>query len=105
MGLFQFCQMPFSLSGVPGSFQHFMDNILRGLLYVTRYLDDIVIHSADEATHKAYLMEMFDRLATAGVTLWGKKCRIGMTSVAFLGHISSTKGMSPDSNKLQVVQE
>ena len=73
-----------------------MDKILRGLSYVTIYLDDILIHSADEETLKAHLMEVFDRLATAGVTLQGKKCRIGMTSVAYLGHIFSAKRMAPD---------
>ena len=50
-------------------------------------------------------MEVFDRLATAGVTLRGKKCRIGMTSVAYLGHIFSANRMAPDPDKIQAVQE
>ena len=43
------------LSGALGSFQCFMDKILRGLSYVTIYLDDILIHSADEGTHLPYI--------------------------------------------------
>ena len=105
MGLFRFCRMPFGLSGAPGSFQLFMDKIFRGLSYVTIYLDDILVHSADEETHKAHLMEVFDKLATAGVTLLCKKCKIGMTSVAYLGHVFSANGMVPDPNKIQAVQE
>ena len=35
----------------------------------------------------------------------GKKCRIGMSSVTYLGHVFSAQGMAPDPNKLQVVQE
>ena len=97
--------MSFGLSGAPGSFQRYMDKILQGLSYVTIYLDDILIHSADVEIHKAHLMEVFDRLATAGVTLWGKKCRTGMTSVAYLEHIFSAKGMAPDPDKIQAVQE
>ena len=38
MGLFQFCRMPFGLTGAPSSFQRLMDNILRGLSFVTIYL-------------------------------------------------------------------
>ena len=93
--------MPFGLSGAPGSFQCFMDKILRDLSYVTIYLDDILVHSVNEETHKAHLMEVFDRLTTAGVTLCGKKCRIGMTSVAYLGHIFLAKGMAPDPDKFK----
>ena len=105
MGLFQFCRMPFGLSGAPSSFQRFMDKILRGLSYVTIYLDDILVHSPDEKTHKVHLLEVFNRLAAAGVTLRGKKCRIGMSSVTYLGHVFSAQGMAPDPTKLQAVQE
>ena len=61
MGLFQFCRMLFGLSGAPSFFQHFMDTIFRGLSYVTIYLDDILIHSADKDTHKVHLTEVFNR--------------------------------------------
>ena len=77
MGLFQFYRMPYGLSGAPSSFQRFMDTILRGLSYVTIYLDDILVHSPDEEVHKAHLLKVFNRLSAAGVTLRGKKCRIG----------------------------
>ena len=66
------------------------------------YLDDILVHSPDKETHKAHLLEV---LAAAGVTLRGKKCRIGMSSVTYLGHVFSAQGMAPDPNKLQAVQE
>ena len=89
MGLFQFCRMPFGLSGAPSSIQRFMDTILRGLSYVTIYLDDILVHSPDEEVHKAHLLEVFNRLSAAGVTLRGKKCRIGMKTVTYLGHVFS----------------
>jgi len=105
MGLFQFCRMPFGLAGAPSSFQRFMDRILRCLSYVTIYLDDILIHSANEETHKVHLMEVLNRLSAAGVTLCGNKCRIGTTTVTYLGHVFSTTGMAVDPNKTQVVQE
>ena len=58
-----------------------MDKIFLGLSYVSIYLDDILIHSPDEIAHKIHLQEVFTRLSEAVVTLHGKKCRIGMTSV------------------------
>ena len=43
MGLYQFHRMPFGLTGAPGSFQHLMDTVLRGLSFVTTYIDDVLI--------------------------------------------------------------
>ena len=42
MGLYQFCRMPFRLSGAPASFQRLMDSVLRGLPFASTYLDDIL---------------------------------------------------------------
>ena len=105
MGLYQFRRMPFGLSGAPSSFQRLMDTVLRGLPYVTIYLDDILVHSATERLHCQHLRDVFKRLANAGLTLRGRKCHIGLKSVPYLGHMFSATGMSPDPAKVQVVKE
>ena len=51
MGLFQFTRMPFGLSGAPSSFQRLMNIIMRGLPFVSTYIDDILIHSESEEVH------------------------------------------------------
>ena len=105
MGLYQFCRMPFGLSGAPGSFQRLMDSILRGLPFVLTYIDDILIHSATEELHKEHLQQVFARLQDAGLTLRGKKCHIGVPQVYYLGNVFSEAGMQPDSGKIQAVRE
>ena len=105
MGLYQFRRMPFGLTGAPSSFQRLMDKVFRGLPFVTTYLDDILVHSRNAEEHSHHLQEVFQRLADAGLTLRGKKCHIGMTSVSYLGHVFSSSGMAPDSKKVQMVQE
>ena len=47
---------------------------------------------------------MFNRLADAGLTLRGSKCKIGLDKVQYLGHIFSKNGMAPDTDKIAVVQ-
>ena len=103
MGLYEFCRMPFGLSGAPSSFQCLMDKTLYGLPFVTIYLDDILIHSEDIQTHINHLDIVLQRLSNAGLTLRGTKCHIGMSSVQYLGHVFSANGMSPDPNKTKVV--
>ena len=104
IGLYEFCRMPFGLSGAPSSFQRLMDKILHGLSFVTIYLDDILIHSKDEQEHTGHLEIVF-RLLNAGLTLRGMKCDIGMSSVQYLGHVFSANGMSPDPNKVKAVAD
>ena len=99
MGLFQFTRMLFGLSNAPGSFQRLMDKVCRGLPFVTTYLDDVLIHSATIEQHKTHLRAVFQRLQQAGLTLRGKKCQLGLTKVAYLGHVFSAHGMSPDGKK------
>ena len=81
MGLYKFCRMPFRLSGAPSSFQHLKDKTFQGLSFVTSYLDDILVHSKDEDTHREYFDIVFKCLLDAGLTLRGMKFHIGMSKV------------------------
>ncbi|KAL5496314.1 hypothetical protein EMCRGX_G012570 [Ephydatia muelleri] len=105
MGLFQFTRMPFGLSGAPSSFQRLMNIIMRGLPFVSTYIDDVLIHSESEELHKVHLREAFKRLRQAGLTLRGVKCQIGMSQVTYLGHVFSGNGMTPDGSKIRAVTE
>ena len=103
LGLFQFCRMPFGLSGAPGSFQRLMDMLFRDFSFVTTYLDDVLVHSRTVAEHKEHLRAMFDKLESAGLTLNGSKCTIGTNQVKYLGHVFSFNGMEPDPSKTSAV--
>ena len=71
IGLFQFTRMPFGLCEAPSIFQRLMDVVMRGLPFVTTYLDDVLIHSANEELHKRHQEQAFQRLREAGLTLRG----------------------------------
>ena len=105
MGLFQFTRMPFGLTGAPSSFQRLMNRIFRNLPFVTTYIDDILVHSADIEQHKDHLRQVFQKLQESGLTLRGQKCHFGMTKVTYLGHIFSGSGMMPDTQKIKAVQD
>ena len=55
MGLFQFCRMPFGLTGAPSLFQLLMNQIFRGLPFVITHIDDVLVHSANEKEHVDHL--------------------------------------------------
>ena len=105
LGLFQFCRMPFGLTGAPSAFQRLMDKVFQGLPFVTTYLDDVLVHSPTVKDHKDHLRQAFQRLANAGLTLRGTKCHIGMEQVSYLGHVFSVRGMEPDPKKVAAVHD
>eukprot|EP00731_Ephydatia_muelleri_P008750 Em0004g1088a len=76
-----------------------MDVVMRGLPFVTTYIDDVLIHSVHEELHKSHLEQAFQCLREAGLTLRGSKCQIGVAQLTYLGHTFSREGMSPDSSK------
>ena len=105
MGLFQFQRMPFGLTGAPSSYQHLMNQIFHELLFVTTYVDDILIHSKDKSQHLLHLREVFSCLSKANLTLQGKKCQIAISQLTYLGHMFSGKGMSSGKQKLSAVED
>ena len=55
MGLLNFQRMPLGLTGAPSSFHRLTEKVLRGLPFVTHYIDDVLIHSQSEEAHQEQL--------------------------------------------------
>ena len=64
-----------------------------------------MIHSSTIQEHKQHLKTVFERFNSAGLTLRGSKCNIGVREVKYLGHIFSEKGMEPDPQKISAVHD
>ena len=105
MGLFQFTRMPFGLTGAPSTFQRMMNKILRGLPFVTVYIDDVLVHSASIEEHRQHLKVVFQHLRESGLTMKGSKCSIAVPEVHYLGHVFSADGMKPDPRKTEAISE
>ena len=96
MGLYEFCRMPFGVTGGPSSFHRLMDKVLHGLAFATSYIDDVLVHSPNMKCHLQHLQQVFERLANAGPALRGSKCQLGLDKLHYLGYVFSEAGMSPD---------
>ena len=68
--------MPFGLRNAPSTFQRLMHVVFHDLLdeCVVVYLDDILIYSKDEASHRRHVKEVFSRLAKHNLHVKASKC-------------------------------
>ena len=99
--------MPFGLANSGATFQRRMGHILRGLEYrfAFIYIDDIIIFPKSVEEHLVHLEEVFRRLRHANVKLNPKKCSFVKQRVEYLGYIATPEGISPNPDKVRVVQE
>ena len=102
-GLFQFRVMSFGLTDAPSTFQALLSHVLRGIPGVCVYLDDILIHSRDPATHLATLSLVLARLREYKLQCGLPKCVFAAREVEWLGWRVSELGVAPTHAKVESV--
>ena len=106
-GLFEFTRMPFGLTNAGASFCRLMEMCIGGQQYVTLlfYLDDICIFSTtiDQMIDRIELV--FKWLMDFNLKIKPKKSFFFQSSVIFLGHVLSAKGITPNPEKVTKVKD
>ena len=94
-GSWEFLRLPFGVTNAVPTFQRLVDCIFSGMTCVFVYIDDILIFSPDEETHRRDLRAVLQRLREAGLQVNPDKCSFFKKTVDFLGHRVSEKGIEP----------
>lgn len=69
------------------------------------YLDDLSIPSETFEEHLEGVRLVLDRLMEANLALNAPKCKFGVSSVEFLGHVCDAKGLHPKQDKIEKIQQ
>lgn len=103
--LYEFNVMPFGLTNAPATFQRYMDSLLLGLTWncCLVYLDDIIIFGKSFEDMLSRIKSVFGRIRTSSLKLQPQKCVFGAKQVSYLGFIISSKGLGPDSTKVDSI--
>ena len=106
-GFYEFTRMPFGLTNAPATFQYVMDKVLAGLKWKAClvYLDDIIVFGRDLEEHHNNLVQVFERIKAANLTLKPSKCAFAVSELKFLGHILSKDGVRMDPDKVRCIEE
>lgn len=104
-GHYHYNRMPFGLKRAPATFQRLMNNVLVGLQGIECfvYMDDIIIYGYNLAEHNSRLQNVFDKLRDHNLKLQPEKCHFLSKQIAYLGHLITENGVSPDPAKLEAV--
>jgi len=104
-GHFEFLVMLFGLSNAPATFQVLMNDGLSPYLrrFLLVFFDDILIYSSSWAEHLQHVAIIFNELRAHRLHLKRSKCSFGTTSVAYMGHVISAKGVAMDADKVTAV--
>ena len=107
-GHFQFRVLAFGLTNAPSHFQTVINSAFADPRYsefMCIYLDDILVFSKNADEHLRHIESVFERLEAEGFYVKLRKCEFNKPEVKFLGHIVSAKGISPDPDKVRVLDE
>jgi len=106
-GLYESCVMLFRLTNAPASFQRWMNEILSDYLdiFCVEYLDNILVFSPDEETHREHVRAVFTRVRDTGLTLKASKCEFHTTETEYLGYVISPQGLRMDEEKIQTIKD
>ena len=100
--------MPFGLFNAPATFQGYVNKILAEKLdvFVIIYLDDILIYIKNPSQpHVEAVCWVLDQLRKYSFFANLKKCRFHQDEIHFLGYVVSSKGISMEAKKIEMVKE
>ncbi|WMV41366.1 hypothetical protein MTR67_034751 [Solanum verrucosum] len=105
-GHFEFLVMSFVLTNAPVAFMDLMNKVFRQYLdiFVIVFIDDILIYSISKDEHVNHLTIVFQILKVQQLFAKFSKFEFWLRSMAFLGHIVSSKGIVVDLKKTDAVK-
>ena len=82
-----------------------MNKVLNGLNFTLAYLDDIIIFSETAKQHLKHIQIVLTRLKQAKLMLKKSKCSFFKQELHYLGHLLTTNGIKPQTEKIKAISE
>ena len=102
---YKYLKVPFGLAQAPVYFQNLMNKVLYRLHFTLAYLDDVIIFSETAEQHLKHIQIVLTRLKQTKLQLEKSKCLFIKQELHYLGHLLTTKGLKPQSEKIKVISE
>uniref|UniRef100_A0A3P8S9L5 ribonuclease H n=1 Tax=Amphiprion percula TaxID=161767 RepID=A0A3P8S9L5_AMPPE len=106
LGFWEFNRMPQGVTNAPSTFQRLMEKCMGSLHLkeVLVFIDDLIIFADTLEEHERRLLRVLTKLKEYGLKLSPDKCKFLQTSVRYLGHVVSEKGVETDPAKVATLK-
>lgn len=91
------------MRNAPATFQRLVNIVLSGVPNCNAYLDDLVVYTSTWSEHMHILRMVFDRLASASLTVNLAKCEFGKATVTYLGKQVGQGRVRPVNAKIMAI--
>ena len=82
-----------------------MNKVLQGLNFTLAYLDDIIILGETPEQHLKHIQIVLTRLKQVKLSLKKSKCSFFKKGLHYLGHLLTTDGIKPQTEKIKAISE
>ncbi|GBG92739.1 hypothetical protein CBR_g56901, partial [Chara braunii] len=108
---------PMGICNAPATFQRAMNMVFQNFVRKTRlaqsiinycvivYMDDILVYSSSYEGHMQHIERALHALRDAGFKVALEKCQFFLTTISFLGHVVTDKGLQPEPQKVAAVRD
>ncbi len=103
-GLYRYNVLPQGIASSPAIFQEFMDQMLRDIPNAGSFIDDYIATGSSDADHLNTLRKIFLKMRDCNYKLSKEKCEFMKSSIEFLGHVISKKGIETSPKKVADIQ-
>ena len=104
-GHYEFMVMPFGLTNAPATFQSLMNDLFKLHLrqFILVFFDDILVYSKLWEHHLSHLSKVLTILSSNRLFTKASKCKFGVTTLDYLGHVISEHGVQVDPSKIMTI--
>ena len=100
---YEYMKVSFGLAQALAYFQNLMNKVLNELHFTLAYLNDVIIFSGTEEQHLKYIQIILTRLKQANLKIKKSKCAFFKKELHYLGHILTTDGIKPQTEKIKAI--
>ena len=104
-GHFQYLTMPFGLINSGQTYSRVARKLLKGLLNIDNYIDDVLAHTSQWQQHLDTLRALFERIREAKMKIRPTKCYFGYSEIGFTGHDLADGELRTQEDKVEKIRK